>query len=136
MASSRTFSRRRLTCSIARSSWASDPGSCIPQSTSTTPGPAATAHALQCGMPGQGKGRGTFAGPGHFQGFAPNGARITIEGCDVLRVKDEEIVGNDAYLDTGAIAIQLGFLPPVGSSAQARLAGLANLATRLRTWVH
>src|SRR5690348_4143332 len=32
------------------------------------------------------RGRGTFAGPGTFQGFTPNGARIEIEGCDVLRV--------------------------------------------------
>ena len=28
--------------------------------------------------------RGTFAGPGAFQGFAPNGARVELEGCDVL----------------------------------------------------
>ena len=28
---------------------------------------------------------GTFVGPGRFQGFAPNGARIAIEGCDVRR---------------------------------------------------
>jgi glyoxylase-like metal-dependent hydrolase (beta-lactamase superfamily II)/predicted ester cyclase len=82
------------------------------------------------------KGGGTFAGPGHFQGFAPNGARIRIEGCDVVRVKNDQIVGNDAYVDTGAIATQLGFLPPVGSPAQTRMAGLANAATRLRTWVH
>ena len=29
---------------------------------------------------------GTFAGPGTFQGFTPNGARIAIEGCDVVTV--------------------------------------------------
>src|SRR5437588_12830642 len=28
------------------------------------------------------RGRGTFAGPGTFQGFAPNGARGEVEGCD------------------------------------------------------
>src|SRR3984893_9766104 len=27
--------------------------------------------------------RGTFAGPGRFQGFVPNGARVDVEGCDV-----------------------------------------------------
>src|SRR5690242_18027387 len=32
---------------------------------------------------------GTFAGPGAFQGFAPNGARIEIEGCDVVTVADD-----------------------------------------------
>ena len=32
--------------------------------------------------------RGTFAGPGTFQGFQPNGARIEIGGCDVVTVVD------------------------------------------------
>src|ERR1700756_4508328 len=49
---------------------------------------------------------GTFAGPGEFQGFAPKGARIEIEGCDVVRVRDERIIHNDAYLDSGDIARQ------------------------------
>ena len=39
----------------------------------------------------------TFAGPGSFQGYAPNGARITLEGLDLLRVEDGLIVRNDAY---------------------------------------
>ncbi|HEY5428763.1 MAG TPA: ester cyclase, partial [Solirubrobacteraceae bacterium] len=54
--------------------------------------------------------RGTFAGPGRFQGFAPNHARITIEGCDVVTVQDDLIVHNDAYIDSGDIARQLGLL--------------------------
>jgi hydroxyacylglutathione hydrolase len=78
----------------------------------------------------------TFAGPGTFQGFSPNHARIAIEGCDLVTVADEQIIGNDAFLDTGAIARQLGFLPPAGSSAQARLAKLANLRTRAALAVH
>ncbi len=77
------------------------------------------------------KATGTFAGPGTFQGFAPNGARVAIEGCDVLTVVDELIVGNDAYTDTADTARQLGFLPPVGSKAQTRLAKLANVRTRI-----
>src|SRR6185312_506431 len=40
---------------------------------------------------------GTFAGPGSFQGFAPNHARMQLEGCDVNTVDDELIVHNDAY---------------------------------------
>jgi glyoxylase-like metal-dependent hydrolase (beta-lactamase superfamily II)/predicted ester cyclase len=75
--------------------------------------------------------RGTFAGPGRFQGFEPNGARIEIEGCDVVTVADDLIDRNDAYLDSGDIARQLGFLPPVGSRAESRLAALANVRTRL-----
>lgn len=76
---------------------------------------------------------GTFAGPAQFEGFAPNGARVSLEGCDVIRVHEERIVGNDAYLDSGALARQLGLLPETGSPAQRRLASLANAATRLRS---
>jgi glyoxylase-like metal-dependent hydrolase (beta-lactamase superfamily II)/predicted ester cyclase len=73
----------------------------------------------------------TFAGPGSFQGIEPGGQRIAIEGCDVLTIVDDLIQRNDAYLDSGDIARQLGLLPPLGSRAEARLARLANLRTRL-----
>jgi steroid delta-isomerase-like uncharacterized protein len=79
---------------------------------------------------------GTFAGPGRFQGFAPNGARIEIEGCDVLVVEDDLIRHNDAYLDTGTIARQLGFLPPAGSKLEARMTKLANARTRIASKIH
>lgn len=79
--------------------------------------------------------RGTFAGPGRFQGFAPNGARIAIEGCDVLTVADELIQRGDAYLDSADIARQLGFLPAAGSPTHERLAKLANLRTKLLSWI-
>jgi glyoxylase-like metal-dependent hydrolase (beta-lactamase superfamily II)/predicted ester cyclase len=74
----------------------------------------------------------TFAGPGQFQGFEPNGARIQVEGCDVLTVRDGVIQHNDVYLDSGDIARQLGFLPPAGSPAETQLARLANVRTRLQ----
>ena len=46
--------------------------------------------------------RGTFAGPARFQGFAANGARLEMEGCDVLTVNaDGQIEHLDAYVDTG-----------------------------------
>ncbi len=76
--------------------------------------------------------RGTFAGPGRFQGFEPNGAQIEIEGCDVITVGDELIQHIDAYLDGGDIARQLGFLPPAGSAGEARLTKLANARTNAR----
>ena len=79
--------------------------------------------------------RATFAGPGRFQGFVANGARLDLEGCDVVTVVDEQIQHNDAYVDSGAIARQLGFLPPAGSRGEARLASLANLRTRLVSWI-
>ena len=39
---------------------------------------------------------GTFLGPGRFQGLAPTGGSIEIEGCDMLRVEDGQIVENNA----------------------------------------
>ena len=78
----------------------------------------------------------TFIGPGRFQGFAPNGERIAIEGCDVVEVADDLIVANTAYLDSGDIARQLGFLPPAGSRAESRLTALANARTLARKTVY
>jgi hydroxyacylglutathione hydrolase len=80
--------------------------------------------------------RGTFAGPGRFQGLDPNGARMEIEGCDVLTIADDKIRHNDAYVDTGDIARKLGFLPPAGSKAEARLAKVANIRTKARSIIH
>ncbi|MGO9954580.1 MAG: nuclear transport factor 2 family protein [Solirubrobacteraceae bacterium] len=79
---------------------------------------------------------GTFAGPGRFQGFTPNDARIEIEGCDVVSVDDGLIVRNEAYLDSGDIARQLGLLPGAGSPAEARLTRLANARTRVAATLH
>ncbi len=75
--------------------------------------------------------RATFAGPGRFQGFAPNGARVEIEGCDVVTVARGLIEAGEAYMDSADIARQLGFLPAAGSRGDARLARLANARTRL-----
>jgi glyoxylase-like metal-dependent hydrolase (beta-lactamase superfamily II)/predicted ester cyclase len=75
---------------------------------------------------------GTFAGPGFFQGLAPNGARLELEGCDVLTVENDLITHNDAFVDTGAIARSLGVLPPAGSAAEQRFTRLANVQTRMR----
>src|SRR5579862_5908430 len=77
--------------------------------------------------------RGTFAGPARFQGYEPTGAAVEVEGCDVLTVDGRQVVHNDAYLDSGALARQLGLLPGAGSPAQARLTRLANLRTRVLT---
>jgi glyoxylase-like metal-dependent hydrolase (beta-lactamase superfamily II)/predicted ester cyclase len=76
--------------------------------------------------------RGTFAGPGRFQGFTYNGSRVEFEGCDVMSVTAGSITHNDAYFDSGDVARQLGLLPAAGSTQEARLAKLANAATRAR----
>jgi len=47
----------------------------------------------------------------------------------------ELIVRNDAYIDSGDIARQLGMLPAAGSAAEARLTKVANLRTRAQNWV-
>jgi glyoxylase-like metal-dependent hydrolase (beta-lactamase superfamily II)/predicted ester cyclase len=77
--------------------------------------------------------RATFAGPGRFQGFTPNNARLELEGCDIVTVENDLIVHNDAYIDSGDVARQLGLLPAAGSPAEARLVKLANARTRAMT---
>jgi steroid delta-isomerase-like uncharacterized protein len=79
--------------------------------------------------------RGTFAGPGRFQGFAATGARVEMEGCDVLTVRDGRIERLEAYLDSGDVGRQLGLLPPTGSPAEANLTRVANAVTKVRAWI-
>ena len=77
------------------------------------------------------KATATFAGPGSFQGLTPNGARIAIEGADVLRVRDDRIVHNDAYLNGLDLLRQLGASPAAGSAAEQRMTALLNARNRL-----
>ena len=80
--------------------------------------------------------RGTFAGPSEFQGFVASGARVEMEGCDILTVNGAEKIQHlDAYLDSGDVARQLGVLPPAGSGAETNLTKLANARTRVRAWI-
>jgi predicted ester cyclase len=72
---------------------------------------------------------GTFLGPGRFQGLAPTGASLVMEGCDMLRVEDGKIVENNAYTNGAEIAQQLGLLPPQGSTADRVLTGAFNAKT-------
>lgn len=71
----------------------------------------------------------TFAGPGRFNGVAPTGSRVTLEGCDVFRVEDELIVENNAYVNGMELAQQLGLLPPSGSAAERAMTGAFNAKT-------
>jgi len=74
---------------------------------------------------------GTFAGPGTFQGFDPTGGRLELEGCDLLRMADGLVVGNDAYVDGMTIARQIGAVPPRDSGAERGLTAATNVRTRL-----
>lgn len=72
---------------------------------------------------------GTFLGPGRFQGLAPTGGSIEMEGCDMLRVEDGQIVENNAYTNGAIIAQQLGLLPAQGSTADRVMTGAFNAKT-------
>lgn len=71
----------------------------------------------------------TFTGPGKFQGINPNGAEVTLEGCDMFRVVDEKIVENHAYTNGAYLAQQIGLLPPSGSSTERAMTGAFNAKT-------
>jgi predicted ester cyclase len=72
---------------------------------------------------------GTFLGPGRFQGLAPTGGSIVIEGCDMLRVEEGQIVENNAYMNGAVLAQQLGLLPQQGSTADRIVTGAFNAKT-------
>ncbi len=76
--------------------------------------------------------RATFAGPGDFMGFEPNGARVDVTGVDLVLVRHGRIAAIDAYLDGADLARQLGALPPQGSKAEQRMAQAFNLTTRVK----
>ena len=65
--------------------------------------------------------RATFAGPGSFMGFEPNGARVDLQGVDLVRVRDGRISAIDAYMNGAELARQLGALPPQGSATEERM---------------
>jgi predicted ester cyclase len=71
----------------------------------------------------------TNTGPGKFQGVAPTGKTVTLEGCDMFRVEDELIVENNAYTNAMQLAEQLGLLPPQDSAAGRAMTGAFNAKT-------
>jgi predicted ester cyclase len=74
---------------------------------------------------------GTFDGSGRFEGLDPNGARVDLEGCDVLTVRNGQIVHNDAYMNGAEMARQLGALPPAGSAPEKAMTAALNAKTRV-----
>jgi hydroxyacylglutathione hydrolase len=74
---------------------------------------------------------GTFAGPGTFSGLQPTGHPLTLEGCDLLTVRDGLIQANDAFTDTMTVPRQIGMMPPLHSATEQRLLGAFNAKTRL-----
>jgi hydroxyacylglutathione hydrolase len=75
---------------------------------------------------------GTFAGPGSYQGIEPTYARLDLEGLDLFRLRDGEIVREDAYTDGSTFARQIGLLPPSGSTAEQRVTRAFNGQAKVR----
>lgn len=74
---------------------------------------------------------GTFAGAATFNGVAPTGDPIHLEGVDVLTVRDGLVQANDAFPDNIAFARQIGLMPEQGSTGEQRLMGAFNLKTKV-----
>ncbi len=75
---------------------------------------------------------GTFAGPGSYQGIEPTYARLDLEGLDLFRLRDGQIVREDAYTDGSTFARQIGLLPPSGSTAEQRVTRAFNGQAKVR----
>src|SRR3954453_24199735 len=79
---------------------------------------------------------GTFDGAGKFEGLAPNGRRVELEGIDLLTVSDGKNVGNDAHTNGREFGRPVGAPPPRGSTQERGMAAGFNartiIAKRLR----
>src|SRR4051794_35503732 len=71
------------------------------------------------------KATATMTGP--LWSLEPTGARIELEGIDLLRVAGDKIVRNDAVPDGMALARQIGLVPEAGSTLEQRMFATFNL---------
>ncbi|GAC1436710.1 MAG: hypothetical protein NVSMB51_08720 [Solirubrobacteraceae bacterium] len=91
---------------------------------------ATTTEAPRCAV--QWRLTGTFAGPEPFNGIEPTGARIALEGVDVLSVAAGGLIAeNNAFSDSMSFARQVGMMPPQGSNAEQRVTSAFNAKTRI-----
>jgi steroid delta-isomerase-like uncharacterized protein len=74
---------------------------------------------------------GTFDGAKKFQGLAPNGRRVELEGVDLFTVTDGKIVSNHAYTNGMEFARQVGALPPQDSGPERAMAAAFNAKTAI-----
>ena len=88
-----------------------------------------TTEGERCGV--QWRLIGTFAGPGRFNGIAPTGDRLTLEGIDLLHVRDGLIQSNDAYSDTITLPREIGMMPPLHSAPERTMISAFNLKTKV-----
>jgi hydroxyacylglutathione hydrolase len=88
-----------------------------------------TAEGERCAV--QWRLTGTFTGPSSFNGIAPTGHPLTLEGIDLLSVRNGLVQGNDAFSDTMTFARQIGMMPPQDSTAEQRMMQAFNVKTRI-----
>jgi glyoxylase-like metal-dependent hydrolase (beta-lactamase superfamily II) len=74
---------------------------------------------------------GTFAGGESFNGVAPTGDPVVLEGVDALTIRDGLVQANEAFPDGLGFARQIGLMPPRDSTAEQRLMGAFNMKTRV-----
>lgn len=72
---------------------------------------------------------GTFNGTGKLQGIAPTGARLALDGLDLLTIRDGLIQENYAYTDGMEMARQMGVMPPAGSAQERAMLSAMNAKT-------
>ena len=72
---------------------------------------------------------GTFSGPAQFEGLSPTGARVELEGIDLLTISDGKIRQNLAYTNSTEMGRQLGAMPPAGSVGEKLMLGSVNART-------
>ena len=73
----------------------------------------------------------TFDGTGRFEGLAPNGRSVELEGLDLLTVRDGKIVANEAYTNGMEFVRQVGALPTQGSAQERAMAAAFNAKTAI-----
>jgi steroid delta-isomerase-like uncharacterized protein len=78
---------------------------------------------------------GSFTGPGKFEGLTATGARVEIEGLDLLTIEEGLITGNQAFTNATELARQLGAMPPPGSAGERAMLGAVNARTAAMAWV-
>ena len=72
---------------------------------------------------------GTHLGP--LMGIQPTGKRVEIDGMDHFVLRDGVVVSNFVVFDQMQYALQLGMLPPPGSSGDRAMKRLFNARTKL-----
>ena len=72
---------------------------------------------------------GTHLGP--IMGIEPTGKKLSIDGMDHFVLRDGAVVSNFVVFDQMQYALQLGMLPPPGSSGDRAFKGMFNARTKL-----